>query len=127
QILAATRSGQDARMSETASLTTRSLPALKAFLAGEELFRRTEFDSAITQFSQAIALDTTFALAYYRLAMTYTESAASPAPMRDAVVGAVKYSARLPERDRMLVKAAAYVLEGDADNAMSTYRSVLNK
>jgi serine/threonine-protein kinase len=46
---------------------SRSLPALRSFLRGEQFFRRTEWDSARTSYERAITLDSTFALAYWRL------------------------------------------------------------
>ena len=49
------------------SLGTHSLPALKAFLQGEHHLRRTQWDSAAAAYRAAIALDTSFALAYWRL------------------------------------------------------------
>jgi serine/threonine-protein kinase len=48
-------------------LGTRSLPALRAFLRGEQHFRRTDWDSARVRYEEAITLDTAFALAYWRL------------------------------------------------------------
>ena len=48
-------------------LGSHSLPALRAFLRGEQFFRRTEWDSARTSYERAISLDTAFALAYWRL------------------------------------------------------------
>ena len=41
----------------------KSLPALKAFLQGEQFFRRGLWDSALVWYDQAIAADSTFALA----------------------------------------------------------------
>jgi len=49
------------------SLGTHSLPALKAFLQGEHHLRRTQWDSAAVAYRAAIALDNSFALAYWRL------------------------------------------------------------
>ena len=46
----------------TASLGSTSLPALKAFLHGEQWFRRAAWDSALASYEQAIALDSTFPL-----------------------------------------------------------------
>jgi len=45
-----------------------SLVALKAFLQGEQLFRRTEFDSALAAYRQAVDADSTMALAWRRMA-----------------------------------------------------------
>jgi serine/threonine-protein kinase len=48
------------------SLGSTSLPALKAFLQGEQWFRRTAWDSALASYEQSIALDSTFPLALRR-------------------------------------------------------------
>jgi serine/threonine-protein kinase len=45
---------------------SRSLPAVKAFLQGEQLLRRSEWDSALTYYERAIDLDSTFAPALRR-------------------------------------------------------------
>ena len=50
-----------------ASLGTASIPAMKAFLRGEQFFRRSAWDSSVTYFEQAVTLDSGFALAYSRL------------------------------------------------------------
>ena len=50
------------------SSPTSSLAALKAYLRGEQFYRVANWDSAQTHFERAIALDTTFALAYHRVA-----------------------------------------------------------
>jgi serine/threonine-protein kinase len=42
---------------------SKSLPALKAFLQGEQFLRRSEYDSALVYLEQAIAQDSTFVLA----------------------------------------------------------------
>jgi serine/threonine-protein kinase len=65
--LAQTREIGAARSS---GIGSRSLPALRAFLRGEQFFRRTEWDSARTSYERAIALDSAFALAYWRLGST---------------------------------------------------------
>lgn len=47
---------------------TKSLVALKSFLQGEQFYRRAEWDSAQRHFEHATRADTSFALAYHRLA-----------------------------------------------------------
>jgi eukaryotic-like serine/threonine-protein kinase len=51
------------------ALGVRPLPALKAFLRGEQFYRRMLWDSAAAHYDHAIALDSGFALAHYRMAM----------------------------------------------------------
>jgi serine/threonine-protein kinase len=46
------------------SLGTRSLPAGKAFLRGEQFYRRAAWDSAEAAYVEAFSIDSTFALAY---------------------------------------------------------------
>jgi len=55
-------------MAHATSAPTTSLAALKAYLQGEQFYRAALWDSAQTHFERAVALDSTFALAYHRLA-----------------------------------------------------------
>jgi len=50
-----------------ASLGSSSLPALKAYLQGEQFYRRSDWDSAAAHYQRAIALDSTFAPALRHL------------------------------------------------------------
>lgn len=50
-----------------ASLGSSSLPALKAYLQGEQAFRRSDWDSAAVHYERAVALDSTFAPALRHL------------------------------------------------------------
>src|SRR5262249_14216329 len=52
-----------------ASLGSRSLPALKAFLQGEQFLRRSEWDSSLAYHQRAIALDSGFTLAWSHAGM----------------------------------------------------------
>jgi serine/threonine-protein kinase len=63
------RLGQDRRIELThiASLGSTSPAALKAFLQGEQWFRRGGWDSALAAYHAAVGLDSGFALAYWRL------------------------------------------------------------
>jgi serine/threonine-protein kinase len=55
-------------MARAAFSPTSSLAALKVYLQGEQYYRAALWDSAQTHFERALAMDTTFALAYHRLA-----------------------------------------------------------
>jgi serine/threonine-protein kinase len=51
-----------------ASLGSRSLPAIKLFLQGEQHYRRVDLDSAQLLYERAVAIDSSFGLAINRLA-----------------------------------------------------------
>lgn len=46
-----------------ATLTSTSLPAIRAYLGGQAAYRRGEYATAVTDFTDALELDSTFALA----------------------------------------------------------------
>ena len=56
---------------DLSAITTPSLIALKAYLEGEDLYRRSEFRGAIAAWERAVRADTLFALAYLGLAQAY--------------------------------------------------------
>ncbi len=126
QLLAATRKGQDARLSQAAAITTNSLPALRKYLEGEDFYRRTLYDSAVAQFSEAVTIDSTFALAYYRLALAHLNAEAWSAS-RPAIERGIRHSARLTERDQSLLQAVREVLNGDFEAADVRYRALLQQ
>jgi serine/threonine-protein kinase len=68
KVLAAIGRSRGIGAGRVASLGSGSLPAIKAFLQGSQYFRRTQWDSAATSFREAVALDSTFGIAYLHLA-----------------------------------------------------------
>jgi DNA-binding SARP family transcriptional activator/TolB-like protein len=64
--LLVSQAGEDERL---ASYTTASLPALRAYLAGQAAFREDDYDGAIRRYEAALELDPRFALAALHLAM----------------------------------------------------------
>ena len=112
------------RLVQTAALTTHSLPALKFFLNAEHQLRAGKPDSAIAGYQRALAEDSTFALAYYRLAVAAGWSERH-ALSTEAVTRGLALSERLTERDRRLVTAYAAFRSGAVNDAERQYRSVL--
>lgn len=88
------------------ALTTTSLDAIRSFLRGEQFYRRSQWDSAVTAFGRSIEEDSTFALAYFKLSHTYGWSEGHGSPNSRELLGmAERYSARLPQRERTLIVA----------------------
>jgi tetratricopeptide (TPR) repeat protein len=99
-----------------ARATTTSLPALKAFMEGEVLYRRGDFGAAVPAYERAVEADSTFALALYRLSTSYgwAESITSELAT-GAIERAARYADRLPEREALLVRTELALQRGTLD------------
>ena len=124
-LLAGSYTGPRERLARTAAITTHSIPALKAYLVGESHLRAGRYVPALEAFQQAIALDSTFALAYYRLALAAEWEGRLGAGI-DAADQAVRHGNRLSEHDRMLVQALVARRRGAADEAERLYRAIVS-
>src|SRR5688500_197507 len=105
-----------------AARTTNSVAALRAFLEGERAIRGGRHAVALEAFQQAVAEDTTFALAYYRLGAAgrwTTEYALANA----AAEKAARYGASLPPYARRLLVAFQAIRRGSYAEAESLYRA----
>ena len=97
-----------------ATVTTTSIPALKSYLEGEELYQRADFEGARRAYERAIADDSTFALAHYQLANAWGWSNGPNHPEAAAHRRrAVELGDRLPDRQALLVQATDEVFNGD--------------
>jgi serine/threonine-protein kinase len=101
------------------SLGTRSLPALRAYLQGEQFYRRTAWDSALAYYGNAARIDPGFALALRRSSQVITWQM----PNGDSLARALAMRAAgnnhgLSPRDSLLVSADSLffaMLDFDAD------------
>ena len=85
-----------------ADVATSSNEALRAFLNGEALFQRFQWDSAVAEYARAAAADTTFVQAVMR--MDYVRSWAQLPPDTEVRARLVRLMHRLPARDRELLE-----------------------
>jgi tetratricopeptide (TPR) repeat protein len=120
RLLAGRIQGRDTVLTRVAALTTRSLPALKAFLEGERAFRAGQVSRAEAAFREAISLDTAFALAHYRLSIvsTWVSTAEGPDPH---IANAMRHAQRLTPLARDLLTAYRAYRRFQADTADMLY------
>ncbi|PAP77930.1 serine/threonine-protein kinase [Rubrivirga marina] len=108
------------------SLTTRSLPALKAHLEGRRLVRQFRSGEAIGAFERAVALDSTFALAWMDLAeVAYWSRENGLETYRRATRAAYRHRAGLPRRARRRAEAEFLEMTGDVAGAEASLRQLL--
>ena len=123
--LAADRSAEGgARLTRTAAVTTSSLPALKAYLAGEQAYRAGQYAEAVSAFQEAAAADTTFALAFYRLSAAQERLAWADESRRSAEL-AFRHSGRLSVHDRRFLEAVLATRQGRLGDAERLFRAIV--
>jgi TolB-like protein len=86
---------------------TTSIGAYQSYIAGVAFLNRWILDSARVQFAQALALDSTFALAHYKLALVYGWDAPGSAEGPRHAGLAAQLGTGLPARERALVSGYA--------------------
>jgi DNA-binding SARP family transcriptional activator len=127
RILAGMPAGRDTTLTRLAALTTHSLPALKAYLRGEQQMRAGRDGEAAAAFREALAFDTSFALAQYRLALTATWVNVGDADDPNALIEkAAGHTERLSPLVRDLLSAYRAYRRFDADDAERRYRVLID-
>jgi len=127
QALLAEEGGEGVTARAAMSLTTASLPALKAYLEGEAYYRRADFDRAIEAYERALIEDPNMALAHFRLGDAYgwAENIASDRGM-EHLLEAQRLGARLSSRDRAIMEGNLALLEGDI-SAVADVREITRR
>jgi len=125
ELLQGQSGGSGERLTRLALVTTDSLPALKSYLNGVREFRAARFPEAWTAFSNAVAADTAFALAWYQLSVTADWLLRTDLSPWDASNRAMLFADRLTDRDRRLLEALRTVRSGQDDEAERRYRAIL--
>ena len=106
--------------------TTNSLEAFRGYLRGVEQLNRWDLGGAERDFQRAIAVDTTFGLAYYKLALTRGWMIGTEDSVSDRLMlRATTYSANLPARERMVINAYRAFIGGQYEEARSLYNQLI--
>jgi eukaryotic-like serine/threonine-protein kinase len=104
-------------------VTTKSIPALRAYDEGLQLARSGNYTQAVTKFEDATTQDPSFALAFSKLAQTYAalgyDDKAEQASRR-----AVELSDNLPAQDRFLIEANHASIMHDTAKAIAAYEQL---
>jgi DNA-binding SARP family transcriptional activator len=124
QLIAQMYLGPDQRLTRVAATSTRSLPALKAYLEGQRQLRADSLPAAVDGFRRAVRADSTFSLAYYRLSLAADlEGDADLALWAATLAG--RFSAGLSDHERALVDAYLAHRRGRIDDAERRYRRIV--
>jgi serine/threonine-protein kinase len=106
--------------------TTQSLEAYRAYLSGVEQLNRWDLAGAERELGRALAIDTTFGLAYYKLALTRGWLVGTNDSIADhAIVRATAHSSNLPAHDRTVISAYRAFIGGEFTDARALYQQLL--
>jgi serine/threonine-protein kinase len=113
---------------DLARSTTQSLEAYRSYLAGVVRLNRWDLAGAERDLNRAVALDTTFGLAYYKLALTRGWLVGQEDSVADrAIVRATAHSSNLPEHDRTVINAYRAFIEGEYTEARGLYQRLIDR
>jgi tetratricopeptide (TPR) repeat protein len=110
-------------------VTTPSLEALKKYAEALHVLRDVNYPDAIRLLKEAIALDTSFAMAYRKLATVLNNTGLPHADRDSAFARAYRYRHRLTERERLHTVASYYKPGPGRDRAQSAaaYEDLLSR
>ena len=111
---------------DVAQRTTSSLEAYRAYLAGIEELNQWNLSSAERDLTRAVSLDSTFALAYYKLALTRGWLFGQFDSLgHQSIQKASRNRGRLTDHDQVMVQAYQAFVEGDYAGSRTQYQSLL--
>ncbi|MCA1790101.1 MAG: hypothetical protein LC667_09665, partial [Thioalkalivibrio sp.] len=106
--------------------TTSNLEALRLYTEGTYANDvASDYENAVELLRQAVALDSTFALAWRKLSAALNNARLPRVAADSAMENAARYADKLPERERLMVMGALYqfhTTRSDPVKALETYR-----
>ncbi len=109
---------------KVAAVTTTNLEAYQHFFAGEYFLNKWRWQEAQEEFQKVIAIDSTYGLAYYRLAYAKWDDLGSEHLQKDLLQKAFALLDRIPEKERYLVRAHLAFVEKGAEAALAILKDV---
>ena len=102
----------------------RGLAAILSYARGEDAFRHGDYASALDDYNDVIAADSTFALAYFRRALVIAQVDFREESMRGAIAGAQRHQSGLTPADSLLLEGYGLLLDrGDGRRALQRFQA----
>ncbi len=106
----------------------RGMPAIAAYFQGDRDFRRGDYDRAMAQFDRVIALDSTYAPAYFKRVLALAQANPGGVQLRAALRAVDAFSDRLDPVSRQLMQGyEALVRRGDLRAAEQIFRAIVTE
>ena len=107
---------------------TSRVDAYREYLLGESALNRFELTSAKQHLLRALALDSTFALAHFKLALAiHWNGASDDTTERAHALSAARLGGSLPPRERALISARVALASGETERSCAAVRGLVAK
>jgi tetratricopeptide (TPR) repeat protein len=107
-------------------VTTSSLEALRKYAQSDRANDQGDWQRAVTLLEEALAQDSTFAMAWRKMGILFQNEERDPDRARTSLERAFHLRDRLTDRERYLTEAAYFTyVEEDEQRAMQAYETVL--
>ena len=127
--LALPSEAQQEKDPQVADVTTSSPEAYRYYLEGTDFINKLYMQEAKQSFLKAVELDSTFAMAYYKLA-SFTGFAAftdSPEEAKKMLAKASKYSNKVTEKEKHYIKVAEARAAGNIDQVIKELQKIIER
>jgi tRNA A-37 threonylcarbamoyl transferase component Bud32/tetratricopeptide (TPR) repeat protein len=106
----------------------RGLPAIAAYFQGDRDFRRGDYENAIAELDRVVALDSTYAPAYFKRMLALAQLNPGETQLRSALRAVDAYADRLDPVSRQLLQGYdALVRRGDLQGAERAFRDIVTQ
>jgi tetratricopeptide (TPR) repeat protein len=112
---------QHERDPQIADVTTSSPQAYRHYVEGVDLFYKAYRTEALNSFRKALEYDSTFAMAYYRLAMLGDEQE------KALIAKAAKFSDGLSRKEKLYIKHMEHVIAGNFHQAIAELERITER
>jgi serine/threonine protein kinase/predicted Zn-dependent protease len=117
-------SAQQEKEPSVAKVTTHSQEAYRYFLEGVDYGYKLYFAEAERSLKKALELDSTFAMAYYWLAVT-NQYAGYDRGAREFITKAAKYTDNITQKEKLYIKGFEAYITGDYSQAINGLKKIV--
>jgi len=111
---------------KVADVTTHSPEAYRYYLEGMDYFNKYYFTEAEKSFKKALEYDSTFAMAYHRLAIIRSYDGDNRAA-KELITRAMKYSDKVTEKEKLKIKSLQASLSGDNAQSIKELQKIVER
>ncbi|MCJ7459815.1 MAG: protein kinase, partial [candidate division Zixibacteria bacterium] len=117
-------SAQQEKEPSVAKVTTHSQEAYRYYLEGTDYCYKLYFAEAERSFNKALELDSTFAMAYYWLAVTKNYEGDTRAA-RESITKAAKYTDKITHKEKLYIEGFEAYVTGDYPQAIKVLKKIV--